>query len=350
MSSSVLTPVQALAGAPGRSSLQANTILLELAADGLTAKASGNQTNGTQVTTQVARFSTVATAGDSCLLPEARPGAVIVIINDGAAVLGVYGQGTDTIDQATNAAGVSQMANSVARYVCTVAGAWRSQSLAVGYDPILGLQTLAAVDGLAANSAANQANGTAINKSLSRFSTVGGAGYSALLPASAAGLSLLVLNTSAANNMAVYPAANEQINGGGNNNAFTIPPASLAWFYCTAGGNWYASPSYQPTSAGLQLLPVAAALTANSNNNNTAGTPLTGMINQVSTVGGNNYSVLLPASAAGLQIVVTNASATNNFYVYSKGADTIGAGNNSLVGAGNTSIFVCPVAGNWYAK
>jgi len=46
-------------------------------ADGLSAHALGGQSGATKITTPIARFSTVASAGDSCILPAALPGLVL---------------------------------------------------------------------------------------------------------------------------------------------------------------------------------------------------------------------------------------------------------------------------------
>lgn len=67
-----------------------NAIVNESAADALTAHAGGTQALGTPITTNMARFTVVATAGDSGLLPPAAAGQDIVVINSGAQSMNVF--------------------------------------------------------------------------------------------------------------------------------------------------------------------------------------------------------------------------------------------------------------------
>lgn len=83
------------------------------AVTGLTAKASGNQSNGTLITGGINNFTTVATSGDSAVLPPTTPsngvpgwlGAQgLVIVNNGAAALAIFPAVGDKINgQAANA-------------------------------------------------------------------------------------------------------------------------------------------------------------------------------------------------------------------------------------------------------
>lgn len=101
---------------------------------GLTAKASGNQSNGTLIPADIwqVEFDTVATNGDSCVLPFAvSPGTQIVVINNGAATLDVYSNpGTnpvtaaaDKLNNSTSAA-VTISAQVATTFYCAKAGVW----------------------------------------------------------------------------------------------------------------------------------------------------------------------------------------------------------------------------------
>src|SRR5258707_1070990 len=99
-------------------------ILLETAIDGLVAFATGGQAGATPILAQTVRIATVATAGDSVLLPQSKYGMTITVINDGVAAVQVFGSGADTINGVAAAMGVSQMPGSMVIYECPIAGKW----------------------------------------------------------------------------------------------------------------------------------------------------------------------------------------------------------------------------------
>lgn len=93
--------------------------------DGITAHAGGGQASAYQLTKQINRVTTVATAADSVVLPSAVAGLWVVIVNDDSAdSLQVFGLGSDTINDVAAATGVAQAAGKTAVYYCTVAGKW----------------------------------------------------------------------------------------------------------------------------------------------------------------------------------------------------------------------------------
>lgn len=105
---------------------------------GIVATAGGGQARARPLTRANNQILTVATNGDSVMLPQAIPGLTIFIDNIGAANLQVYGQPTnpvtgvgDTIAAAASAAqaatgtGVAQNTPTPAWYKCTVAGQWK---------------------------------------------------------------------------------------------------------------------------------------------------------------------------------------------------------------------------------
>jgi hypothetical protein len=106
--------------------------------DNITAHAGGGQASAFQLATEVNRITTVASPGDSVMLPGASQvglspsgpqstgGLTLIIINHGANPVQVFGNGTDTIDDVASATGVTQMAGSVTIYTCTTPGAWYS--------------------------------------------------------------------------------------------------------------------------------------------------------------------------------------------------------------------------------
>lgn len=116
-------------------------LLMQSAQDNVTAHAGGGQSSAFQVTSQVNRVTTVATAGDSIKLPASINGLVVLLDNRGANSCQVFGSGTDTINGIATAVGVSQGANSIVQYVCTSAGKWETS---IGGSQQSGVATIAA--------------------------------------------------------------------------------------------------------------------------------------------------------------------------------------------------------------
>jgi predicted glycosyltransferase len=209
----------------------------ESAQDPIVAKAGGGQTGATQLTSEICRVTTVATAGDSVMLPPAVPGLDIMVINHGAKAMQVYGSGTDTINDIATATGVSQMVNSMVIYVCTIAGKWYSQGLGEGYSG--SYMTLSSVDGLTAKAGGGQSGATLLTAMMNRVTTVASAADSVLLPVSANGMNLTVINAAASNAMTMYPATGESINALSANTGFSIAAGKTVEVYCCTAGQWH---------------------------------------------------------------------------------------------------------------
>lgn len=228
----------------GNLPLQAGDYFLEAAQDNITAHAGGGQSAAFPITTQTARITTVATVGDSILLPPSTPGLEMLIINHGANAMQVYGTGTDQIDDQAAATGVSQMANSLVIYTCATAGNWYSEGLATGFSKATGLQTVSYTT-IAANVGGTQATGTPVTSMLNNV-TVAGGSYSVTLPVSAPGMEITIHNLSTANTLLVYPNAGgtgtESINGAAANGSFSMALSTSALFTCVVAGAWWTVP------------------------------------------------------------------------------------------------------------
>lgn len=101
--------------------------------DNIIANAGGGQTSATVLTSDFNRVTTVATADDSVLLPPARPGLEICVLNDGPNPVRVFAAGADAINGAA-AAGtrVYPSMNGVIYYSVfrsTGLGHWTGESL-----------------------------------------------------------------------------------------------------------------------------------------------------------------------------------------------------------------------------
>lgn len=92
----------------------------------LTATAGGTKAAAIQLPAgvQFFQFDTVATNNDSALLPAAKTGLTISVFNDGLATLGLYGRGTDTINQSVTATQYSLTAGQSAIFFCATDGQW----------------------------------------------------------------------------------------------------------------------------------------------------------------------------------------------------------------------------------
>jgi hypothetical protein len=227
---------------PTYTNLTLSGLLFESTTGGLTANATGTQAAALALTTELNRITTAANTSapfSAVALPAATAGLTILVINKGANPIQVFPSntpGTDTIDGLSSGTAAQQMISSMVLYSCTTTGAWDSEGLGTGYSGAL--QTISPQDGLSANSGGIQSGATAITTSIARFTTVGGAGYSAKLPAAVPGLIITVINAGA-NNMNVFPAGTEQINSQAASTAYVQVPNSVTTYESTLVGFWH---------------------------------------------------------------------------------------------------------------
>lgn len=206
-------------------------------ADNLTALAGGGQTGATVLTGQVNRVTTVATSGDSVQLFPAGIGANIWVINAGANPMQVFANGAGTINGVAAATGVPQMPNSLCEYCQIALGVWFCQDLGQGFAS--GFMTVSTVDGLTAHAGGGQGSATLCTAMINRFTTVATIADSGLLPPSARGMNLTVINA-ATNSMNLFPSGTEQINALGASTAFALAGGKTAELYCATAGQWHA--------------------------------------------------------------------------------------------------------------
>lgn len=226
----------------GNVPFQPGDFYLESSGDNIVARAGGGQALATQINTQTARITTVASIGDSVMLPPSAPGLEMLVINHGANSMQVFGAGTDTIDDQATAAGVAQMANSMVIFTCATAGKWYTEGLSSGFAAALGLQTFS-YSTIAANIGNTQGTGTSITTMLTNVTATAAA--SATLPVSSPGLEMTVHNISAFT-VNVFPNAGgtgtEKINALANNAALALPTNTSTVFTCNVAGQWFSVP------------------------------------------------------------------------------------------------------------
>lgn len=213
-------------------------LLNESAIDGIVAHAGGGQALATPLVNEVNRVITVATGGDSVLLPPSSAGLSILVVNHGANAMQVFGAGTDTVNDVATATGVSQMANSLVLFTCATAGSWYSEGLATGFAG--NLPTVSYTNAITAFATGGQASAVPLTTVINRITTVGTAGDSVKLPAAAPGLMLVVTNAAAANSMNLFPNTGDAINAGAANAAFAIVAGKTVSLSCAVAGIWHA--------------------------------------------------------------------------------------------------------------
>lgn len=208
-----------------------------------------------------------------------------------------------------------------------------------------------ASDSLTAHAGGGQANALALTSEMSRISTVATAGDSVRLPASAAGLTI-ILENAGANPMQVYGAGTDTINGVATGTGVSQMQGSVVIYTCYSAGAWFANGLGTGYSGSFETMSSVDGLTAHAGGGQGSATPLTAMLNRVTTVGTAADSVILPASANGLQIVVINAAAANAMNVFPASGESINAlsANTALsIAANKTATFYCVTAGQWHS-
>lgn len=323
--------------------------LIAPAANALTAHAGGGQGSALPLTYEINNVTTVATAGDSVALPTSVAGMEVIIINDAANSMQVFGAGTDTVDDVATATGVAQIGKSVVLYTCPVAGKWYSLGLGQSFNAG-GFPLLSVSNGLTAHSGGTQAAALQLVSSLNRITTVAAAADSVVLPASVAGLVINVINNGA-NAMQVYGLGSDTINAQTSTVGVSQLPNSSVRYYSAVAGLWQSESLSHGYSASFPTVLSATSLTAHSGGGQASALQLAATLNNVTTVAAAADSVKLPASAVGMEITIMNNGA-NTLQAYGLGADTINGVTNT-VGvpqiAGNVTTYRCAVAGNWIA-
>ncbi len=118
-------PVEGTEPVQGYSVLGVNDIATTLPAiAGITAFASGGQTNATQLSGSVNTVSTASAANASVKLTPCVAGRQQTVANLGANAIQVFGTSPNTINGVATGTGVAQAAGKIATYVCTGSGNW----------------------------------------------------------------------------------------------------------------------------------------------------------------------------------------------------------------------------------
>ena len=215
-----------------------------------------------------------------------------------------------------------------------------------------GLMLESSTDNITAFAGGGQAGATPITTQTARITTVATANDSVLLPPSAAGLEVLLINK-AVNPMQVFGAGTDTIDDIATATGVSQMGGSLV-IYTSAGSNkWYSEGLATGFGGpGLQTLSSQDTLTAKPGGGQGGGPTINKMVNRVTIVATAADSITLPVSVSGMQIVTINAAAANSMNVFPATGDQINVlGTNAAFAlvANKTATFYCVTAGQWHA-
>jgi len=222
--------------------------------------------------------------------------------------------------------------------------------IAVAQINLTGLFYESSQDSITAHAGGGQASAVAITAEIARITTCATAGDSVVLPAAAAGLTIALTNHGA-KSAQVYGLGTDTINDVAAATGVSQMPGSEVIYVCTTAGKWYANGLGTGYNGSFETMSYADSLTAHAGGGQGSATPLTAMMNRVTTVATTADSVILPTGVAGMSIVVINA-ASNSMNVYPDTGSTIDAGSANAakaVAGGKTATFFTTVAGAWHS-
>ena len=218
---------------------------------------------------------------------------------------------------------------------------------------LTGLFYESSTDNITAHAGGGQASAVAFTTELNRVATVATTGDSVKLPPSAPGLTIIAINHGA-NPMQVFGTGTDTIDDVAAATGVQQMANSTVIYTCNTAGSWYTEglASGFVRGASLQTFSAVDGLTAHAGGGQASATLLTAMMNRVSTVATGGDSTVLPPSAPGMDITVTNAAASNSMNVFPSaggtGTETInslGANAPFALGAGKSVQFICYTAG-----
>jgi len=211
----------------------------------------------------------------------------------------------------------------------------------------------AAGDNITATAGGGQINAYPITTQTARVTVVATTGDSVQLPASQAGLEILLINHGS-NSMQVFGAGIDQIDDNTSTVGVQQMQNSFVLYSCATAGSWYSEGLATGFQRGTSLQTFSSAsIAANVGGTQGTGTAINAMLINMTSAGAS-YSATLPVSAPGLEITVHNISA-NTILVFPNaggtGTEKINAlaNNASISMPTNTStVFTCQTAGQWY--
>ncbi len=208
-----------------------------------TVTAAGSTQGDAQAITKTYNIITSASANQGVKLPDAAAGLVINVYNTSGATIKVYPASGDTINGGSADAPVDVVTDNGAEYVGTSSGAWREvgsggnnvQDFTInGTASLLGNVKYGVQTATAAGT--TQGNGTAITETVVVI-TAGSTDNGVVLPTAAAGLTIIVQN-STTTDFKLYPNTSDTIDGGSANAAVTLPAKTTITVTCKDSTDW----------------------------------------------------------------------------------------------------------------
>jgi hypothetical protein len=174
------------------------------------------------------------------------------------------------------------------------------------------------------------------------------------MPYAEVGMSMHVYNDSNYE-IALFPAATDTINDQTAGAYVVMPPNSMYIVDCATPGMWTCPNVASGFAGNYSTVSAKDSISAAGTTQGTA-TALTRTLNRV-TNADNTKGVILPASVAGMQITVVNATASKTLNVYPASGDAIEAGAANAAYSlaaptggqgGKVAQFFCVTAGLWH--
>ena len=213
---------------------------------GASAHAGGGQGSATAITTAYTRFSTVATDGDSGVLPTAVLAKRITVKNDSANLLAVFPASGATINGGSTDASVTVQPGDEVTFTGTSGTNWETPEATAklqGAQTLSGVQTFAKPNvykmgtGITAGATQTQGGATALTAEFNDVTTVSTAGDGVKLLTAVAGQRQTVRNSGALA-LAVYPNTSDAIDAVSANGAVTLQPGEEVQFDAIDATTW----------------------------------------------------------------------------------------------------------------
>lgn len=212
-----------------------------------------------------------------------------------------------------------------------------------------GLFTESFASTVSAGTVVGQSNATALVSEVNLVTTAATLNGGVLLPASAPGLTILVINATA-NSITVFGAGSDTVNGVTATTGITQMQNSVCLYVCGVAGNWNSEGTATGYNGSFQTYSAVDGITGAV----APGTALTAMLNRVTTNGTAGYGVQLPLAAPGLEItVLADYGVANSVVVNRAGADVIvngtgGSLTSYTIVKGFGVNFYSTIAGKWH--
>ena len=210
-----------------------------------TVSAAGSTQGTATALTKTYNIVSTASAAQGVVLPAATAGLIINVFNISGNTIKVYPTTSQTIDGGSANAPVEIVTANGSEFVGTGTGTWRQvgsggnnvEDFTInGTAKLLGALELG-VTAAVSSAGSTQGDATALTETFNNITTVGASTQGVVLPTAAAGLTVIVANTTTSN-CKLYPATSDTIEGGSANAAVTLPAKTTFTLTCKDATDW----------------------------------------------------------------------------------------------------------------